>query len=79
MKNDDGDKVVVTRNEEQRDDENIERTITLNDKKVLDDVTYLLPWTDNQNGNEKLYHWNLDGGQTTLGTSKWIGKDLQML
>ena len=65
LRNDNGDKVVVTRNEEQRDDENIERTITLNDKKVLDDVTYLLPWTDNQNGNEKLYHWNLDGGQTT--------------
>ena len=43
----------------------LERTITLNGKKVLDDVTYLLPWTDNQDGSEKLYYWNLDGGQTT--------------
>lgn len=65
LKNDNGDKVIVTRKEEQRDDENIERIITLNGKKVLDDVTYLIPWTDNQDGSEKLYHWNLDGGQTT--------------
>ena len=64
LKNDAGDKVVVTRNEEQRSDENIERTITLNGKKILDDVTYLLPWKD-EDGSEKLYHWNLDGGQTT--------------
>ena len=64
LKNDDGDVVVVTRNEEQRNDDNIERTITLNGVKVLDDVTYLLPWTDDD-GSEKLYHWNLDGGQTT--------------
>ena len=65
LKNDNGDTVVVTRKEEQRKDDNIERIITLNGKKVLEDVTYLLPWTDNQNGNEKLYHWNLEGGQTT--------------
>ena len=65
LRNDSGDEVVVTRNEEQRSDDNIERTITLNGKKVLDDVTYLLPWTDNQDGSEKLYYWNLDGGQTT--------------
>ena len=65
LKNDNGDKVVVTRKEEQRRDENIERIITLNGKKVLEDVTYLLPWTDNQDGSEKLYHWNLEGGTTT--------------
>lgn len=64
LKNDDDDIVVVTRNEEQRSDENIERTITLNDRVVLDDVTYLLPWTD-EDGTEKLYHWNLDGGTTS--------------
>ncbi|GAA0083683.1 endo-alpha-N-acetylgalactosaminidase family protein [Clostridium sp. CTA-7] len=64
LKNDAGDKVVVTRNEEQRNDDNIERTITLNGKVVLNDVTYLLPWTD-EDGTEKLYHWNLDGGKTT--------------
>lgn len=64
LANEDGDKVVVTRNEAQRSDSYIERTITLNNKKVLDDVTYLLPWTDNQDGTEKLYHWNLEGGTT---------------
>lgn len=64
LANEDGDEVVVTRNAAQRSDSYIERTITLNDKKVLDDVTYLLPWTDNQDGTEKLYHWNLEGGTT---------------
>ena len=65
LKNDDNDTVVVTRNEEQRADSYIERTITLNGKKVLDDVEYLLPWTDDETGEEKLYHWNLEGGTTT--------------
>ena len=65
LKNDNDDVVVVTRNEEQRSDENIERTVTLNGKTVLNDVTYLLPWTDKDSNEEKLYHWNLDGGTTT--------------
>ena len=69
LKNDEGDIVVVTRNEEQRSDIEIERTITLNGKVVLNtdvnESVYLLPWTDNQDGTEKLYHWNLDGGTTT--------------
>ncbi len=74
LRNDNGDEVIVTRNEKQRSDDNIERTITLNGKTVLHDVTYLIPWTDNQNGNEKLYHWNLDGGQTTWELPKgWEG------
>ncbi len=58
------DVVVVTRNEEQRADDYIERTITLNGKVVLDDVQYLLPWTI-EGEEEKLYHYNLDGGTTT--------------
>ena len=65
----DRDTVVVTRNEGQRSDERIERTITLNGKVVLntdtENSTYLLPWTDNQDGSEKLYHWNVNGGSTT--------------
>ena len=65
LMNDKGDTVVVTRNEEQRDDDYIERTITLNGKVVLNDVEYLLPWTDDDTGEEKLYHWNLEGGTTT--------------
>ena len=65
LKNDENDTVVVTRNEQQRSDSYIERTITLNGKKVLDDVEYLLPWTDSETGEEKLYHWNLEGGTTT--------------
>lgn len=64
LKNGD-DTVVVTRKEEQRSDNYIERTITLNGKKVLDDVTYLLPWTDSETNEEKLYHYNYEGGTTT--------------
>ena len=74
LKNDENDTVVVTRNEEQRDDSYIERTITLNDKVVLNDVTYLLPWTDTDTGEEKLYHWNLEGGTTTWDLQDdWAG------
>lgn len=74
LKNDENDTVVVTRNEEQRDDSYIERTITLNGKVVLDDVEYLLPWTDDETGEEKLYHWNLEGGTTTWDLQDdWAG------
>ncbi|MGN0330509.1 MAG: endo-alpha-N-acetylgalactosaminidase family protein [Kineothrix sp.] len=74
LKNDEGDVVVVTRKTEQRTDENIERIITLNGKKVLEDVTYLLPWTDNDDGTLKLYHWNLEGGTTTWELpAQWSG------
>lgn len=74
LKNDDGDTVIVTRNEEQRADDYIERTVTLNGKVVLDDVSYLLPWTDNDTGEEKLYHWNLEGGSTTWQLQdEWAG------
>lgn len=74
LKNDDDDTVVVTRNEEQRSDDYIERTITLNGKVVLDDVEYLLPWTDTETGEEKLYHWNLEGGTTTWDLQDdWAG------
>jgi len=69
LTNAEGDIVVVTRNEGQRSDIEIERVITLNGKVVLNtdvnESVYLLPWTDNQDGYEKLYHWNLDGGETT--------------
>jgi endo-alpha-N-acetylgalactosaminidase len=55
LKSADGkDTVVVTRNETQRNDTYIERTITLNGKKVLDDVKYLIPWTDAETNTEKL-------------------------
>lgn len=72
------DRVVVTRNEGQRSDIEIERTIRLNGKVVLNtdenESTYLLPWTDNQNQEEKLYHWNLDGGTTTWELQEnWTG------
>ena len=65
LKSADGkDTVVVTRNKTQRNDTYIERTITLNGKKVLDDVKYLLPWTDAETNAEKLYHYNYEGGTT---------------
>lgn len=48
------------------------RTMTLNNRKVLDGETYLLPWNWDENGNDitsvdeqKLYHFNKAGGQTT--------------
>ena len=66
LKSADGnDTVVVTRNETKRSDDYVERTITLNGKKVLDDVKYLLPWTDSETNYEKLYHYNYEGGETT--------------
>ena len=65
LKNEQGDTVVVERKSNVRRDENIERTIKLNGKKVLDEVTYLLPWEDKETGEDKLYHWNMDGGVTT--------------
>lgn len=74
LKSDDGkDTVVVTRNEDQIEDDldgdqtlnYVERTITLNGKKILDDATYLLPWTDWETNEEKLYHFNYQGGETT--------------
>ena len=63
LKNEAGDKVVVTRKQEQRKDDVCERIITLNDVKVLEDGAYLLPW--DQDGDHKLYHYNVDGGSTT--------------
>lgn len=39
----------------------VERTITLNGRKVLDDVEYLLPWYDEEKKEEKLYYYNYDG------------------
>lgn len=60
-----GDVVVVTRKDNSR-----ERTITLNEKVVLDEHAYLIPWIEQDfetptPDSEKLYHWNLEGGTTT--------------
>jgi len=74
LKSDDGkDTVVVTRNEDQIENDlngdqtlnYVERTIALNGKTILDDAKYLLPWTDWETNEEKLYHFNYDGGTTT--------------
>lgn len=64
LKNAQGDRVVVTRKQAQRTDHVIERIITLNGRKVLEDGTYLLPWQD-KNGYTKYYHYHEDGGTTT--------------
>ncbi|WP_257215888.1 endo-alpha-N-acetylgalactosaminidase family protein [Fredinandcohnia onubensis] len=60
-----GDRVVVTRKDDSRD-----RIITLNGNVVLDGNTYLLPWVEQDfetptHDSQKLYHWNLEGGETT--------------
>ena len=74
LKNKEGDTVVVTRKEEQRDDDYIERIITLNGKTVLDEVKYLLPWTDSETKKEKLYHYNYEGGTTEWELQEdWAG------
>ena len=53
-------------NEKQRSDNNIERTIKLNGTIVLNDVAYLLPWTDNDTNEEKLLSFQyMTGGVTT--------------
>lgn len=59
------DVVVVSRKDNSRG-----RVISLNGNVVLDEHTYLLPWVDQDYKKatpkaEKLYHWNLDGGETT--------------
>lgn len=47
------------------------RTMELDGRLILDDDTYLLPWNWDANGNdldsadEKLYHFNQQGGETT--------------
>ncbi len=51
------------------------RTMTFNGKDIFEgkpgDEKYLIPWSWDQNGkelssaNEKLYHWNTNGGETT--------------
>lgn len=76
LKNEAGDEVVVTRHEQQRNDAVCEREITLKGVKVLDDDAYLLPWTD-ENGEEKLYHYNVDGDSTTWTLlDGWKGQNL---
>lgn len=76
------DKVVVTRNEAQRSDEIIEREITLNDKTVLsatnDHFYYLLPWTDSDTKETKLYHYNLEGGTSTWNVPDGFTGNLTM-
>ena len=78
LKNAEGDTVVVTRHADQRGDTVIEREITLNGVKVLDDDSYLLPWTTDE-GEEKLYLYSLDGGSVTLGVIEdWQGQSVTL-
>ncbi|MGM0941231.1 MAG: endo-alpha-N-acetylgalactosaminidase family protein [Bacillota bacterium] len=60
-----GDQVEVRRKNDSR-----ERIIRLNDNVILDGHTYLLPWIEQDfekptPDSNKLYHWNLEGGETT--------------
>lgn len=60
-----GDTVVVTRKDNSRD-----KVITLNGEVVLDGHSYLIPWVEKNfktptPDSEKLYHWNLKGGEST--------------
>ncbi|MGV3273911.1 endo-alpha-N-acetylgalactosaminidase family protein [Staphylococcus sp. 11261D007BR] len=74
LTNDAGDIVTVERksNDYENDIDNYRsRTIRLNDRLILDGDTYLIPWNWDADGQpltgdqEKLYHWNSEGGSTT--------------
>ncbi|GAA1485489.1 endo-alpha-N-acetylgalactosaminidase family protein [Brachybacterium fresconis] len=48
-----------------------DRLITSDGATVYEDGRYLLPWSD---GDERLYHWNPDGGTSTWTlTDSWSG------
>ncbi|MFV0381245.1 MAG: endo-alpha-N-acetylgalactosaminidase family protein [Breznakia sp.] len=56
------------------------RTMTFDDKKIMDGEKYLIPWFWDENGktlareDEKLYHWNQKGGTTTWEVPQgWSG------
>ena len=56
------------------------RTMTFNGKKIMDGEKYLIPWYWDENGNDlaaeeqKLYHWNQQGGETTWELpAEWAG------
>lgn len=79
--------LVITRNSNDyanNIDEYRNRTMTFNDKKIFNgqpgNETYLIPWLWDENGNvlstenEKLYHWNTKGGNTTWDVPQgWEG------
>ncbi|RAI80532.1 YSIRK-type signal peptide-containing protein [Macrococcoides goetzii] len=75
LQNENKDKVIVERksNDYENDIKNYRsRTMTLNNKVILDGEKYLLPWYWDQNGkllpvkDSKLYHYSVEGG-----TSSW--------
>lgn len=56
------------------------RTMTFDDKVIMNGETYLIPWFWDENGNtlnavdEKLYHWNQGGGTTSWDVpAGWSG------
>lgn len=62
------------------------RIMTFNGRTILDGETYLIPWFWDYNGNElasneqKLYHWNQQGGTTTWDLPEgWEGAKLYEL
>lgn len=79
--------LTITRNSndyEKNVDEYRNRTMTFNEKEIFKgqpgSETYLIPWFWDENGNElssdneKLYHWNTKGGETTWNVpDNWKG------
>lgn len=62
------------------------RTMTFNDRVILDGEKYLIPWFWDANGNElssddqKLYHWNQAGGTSTWTLPDgWAGAEIYKL
>ena len=67
----DGTEVVSAVESVAGDEVPTERTITADGAIVYENGAYLLPWAD---GDEKLYHWNPDGGSSTWTlTEEWSG------
>lgn len=72
LKDDEGNKVVLTRKSTNGSSADYKhRIMTYNGRVIMDGEKYLIPWFWDANGNDladadqKLYHWNQAGGTTT--------------
>ncbi|CAM3655701.1 endo-alpha-N-acetylgalactosaminidase family protein [Erysipelothrix urinaevulpis] len=86
--NEQGQKLVIQRKSNDYKNERDlyrSRTITLDGRLVLDNDKYLIPWNWDENGNElafadqKLYHFNKEGGQSTWTLpSEWKNSSVKV-
>ncbi|QTJ56620.1 endo-alpha-N-acetylgalactosaminidase family protein [Dolosigranulum pigrum] len=77
LKNGEGQQLIVKRKSGDKDDPGYhKRIMTLDDRVVYDEDAYLIPWNNDADGNpladndQKQYHFNKAGGQTTWTVPK---------